>query len=244
MAEPLPHPQSAASPSAAEYDAFCETVMASERGRWFLAEYARRHRKADTEAVLAALHKIEDMVRAAPAAEPAARLRDELRSLAATVRDARNDLGAGGLSTVAKVMALLDLLGQRIEDSLTPRDDRTPLLPPADAMPAASLTDVARSHLTVVAETAKPVQIDAARMSPSAALLPSLDPADAGPNVVAIARAPATRPPAATPVTAALFPEVIAPRPKPMLAPAPQTPPAPLADIMALSEAERIALFT
>ncbi len=214
MAEPLPQAQnSPQSPSEADYDAFCTTVMASARGRWFLAEYARRHRKADTDAVLSALHKIEDMVRTAPAAEPVARLRDELRALAAMVREARLDLTATGqsLSNAAKVMALLGLLEQRIEESLAPRDDRTPLPPPTEGAGPVTAAEPARGRLTVVAETPEPFAAPARVMpllSPSAALLPSLDTADAGPNVVAIARtAVAARPQAATPVTGSLFPD-------------------------------------
>ena len=237
--QPVPQRPETPEPSEADYDAFCATVMGSARGRWFLAEYARRHRKADTDAVLSALHKIEDMVRAAPAAEPAARLRDELRALAAIVREARADLGGGrALSSAAKIMALLGLLEQRIEESLAPRDDRTPLLPPAEAA-ATSAAEPARTHLTVVAETAQPAP--SAPSSPSAALLPSLDPADAGPNVVAIVRTSTVRVPSSS--TAGLFPDP-APRPQPALVPAPKAPADPFADIMALSEVEKIALFS
>ena len=52
-------------PPAAErdYDAICATVMESARGRWFLAEFARRHRNAGTQSVLAAIERIETVIR-------------------------------------------------------------------------------------------------------------------------------------------------------------------------------------
>ena len=45
-----------------DYDAICEALMQTARGRWFLQEYARRNRTADTEVLLAAIQRIEDAV--------------------------------------------------------------------------------------------------------------------------------------------------------------------------------------
>jgi hypothetical protein len=208
--EPLRQDAVPVEPSEADYAEFCATVMASARGRWFLAEYACRHRKADTDAMLTALHRIEDMVRAAPSEPPLASLRDELRALVAMVRETRSDLGrAGGaesgtVSAASKAMALLDLLEQRIEYSLTPGDDRAPLPAPAikqqvepEIVPApiAELRpDATRARLSIVAVSElMPPRLDPAAF-PSAALLPPLDPADAGPNIVLMSRPPQIRP--------------------------------------------------
>jgi hypothetical protein len=265
--EPLRQTPVAAEPSEADYAEFCATVMASGRGRWFLAEYARRHRKADTDAVLAALHRIEDMVRAGPAADPLARLRDELRALAAMVRQARGGLDTpnAGLSSAAKMMALLDLLEQRIEYSLAPGDDRAPLPPPADGMadlePAAGTDarpDAARAHLSIIAATDTPQLPAEAVWFPSASLLPPLDPADAGPNLVVLARknhnlplhmpkaAPSRELPPLNTSPHRLFAvsgRAAAP-PSIAAAAASQTIAKRFADVMALSDAERIALFS
>ncbi|HEY1980401.1 MAG TPA: hypothetical protein VGH13_09955 [Xanthobacteraceae bacterium] len=43
----------------AEYDAVYAAVTATERGRWFLSEFANRHRAANTDLVVAALERIE-----------------------------------------------------------------------------------------------------------------------------------------------------------------------------------------
>jgi hypothetical protein len=48
-------------PGEADYEAICAAVMETDRGRWFLAEYARRNRNADTAAVLAAIERIAVM---------------------------------------------------------------------------------------------------------------------------------------------------------------------------------------
>ncbi|MBP0582860.1 hypothetical protein J8I29_26270 [Labrys sp. LIt4] len=50
-----------------DYGAIEAAVMETARGRWFLAEYARRNRNADTEAVLAAIRRLERLVHSAGA---------------------------------------------------------------------------------------------------------------------------------------------------------------------------------
>jgi hypothetical protein len=47
------------SPQRADFDEIEAAVMETARGRWFLAEYARRHRAADTAAVLEVLARLE-----------------------------------------------------------------------------------------------------------------------------------------------------------------------------------------
>jgi hypothetical protein len=48
-----------------DYNAIEAAVMETARGRWFLAEYARRNRHADTEAVLGAIRRLERLVHSA-----------------------------------------------------------------------------------------------------------------------------------------------------------------------------------
>ncbi|MGN8116040.1 hypothetical protein [Labrys sp. 22185] len=50
-----------------DYGAIEAAVMETARGRWFLAEYARRNRNADTEVVLAAIRRLERLVHSAGA---------------------------------------------------------------------------------------------------------------------------------------------------------------------------------
>ena len=51
-------------PAQGDYDAICAALMRTERGRWFLQEYAKRNRHADTEVLLVAIGRIEAVVRA------------------------------------------------------------------------------------------------------------------------------------------------------------------------------------
>ena len=46
-----------------EYDAIEQAVLETPRGRWFLQEYARRHKAADTEEVIGAIEKLYDLAR-------------------------------------------------------------------------------------------------------------------------------------------------------------------------------------
>jgi chemotaxis regulatin CheY-phosphate phosphatase CheZ len=58
-----PHPETQRRPGLAESYASLEALLrASPRGRWFLAEYARRNRTAETELLLEALGRIERAV--------------------------------------------------------------------------------------------------------------------------------------------------------------------------------------
>ena len=50
-------------PQEAEYDAVYAAVTATERGRWFLTQYASRNRNADTDSLVAAIARIETAVR-------------------------------------------------------------------------------------------------------------------------------------------------------------------------------------
>jgi chemotaxis protein CheZ len=49
--------------SAADYEAIEAAVMETARGRWFLLEYARRNRHSDTEMLLGALERLENVIR-------------------------------------------------------------------------------------------------------------------------------------------------------------------------------------
>ncbi len=57
--------------SETDYEAIEAAVMETARGRWFMAEFARRNRHADTQQILGAIHRIERVV-ATPAAQPMA----------------------------------------------------------------------------------------------------------------------------------------------------------------------------
>ena len=155
--EPLAKRVEPAPPSQADYDSFCDTVMATARGRSFLAEYASRHRNADTQTVLTALRRIEASIRDGAPARQFDRLRDELRALIATIREARTDLTAatGEFTKAETLMALLDMLESRIAGMIEPRrnEDASAVVP---IRPVEEKTEGARVHLTIVPPPQEP----------------------------------------------------------------------------------------
>jgi hypothetical protein len=180
-------------PNEDDFLTLCAALSESGRGRAFLAEYARRNRNADTEALLAAIERIEARLRADASAVQ--RLRDDLRLLLIAIRLARPEINAAApAAQAAKLAALLDLLERRI-DAMAGAE-AAELAPPAD--------EPLGAHLAVVPPPDEPE-------------LPIPSPASFEPRLVEkIAAEPTAQPP----------------------------PSDPLAAIMALSEDERLALFT
>jgi hypothetical protein len=64
----------AAQPAETDYEAIREAFMETARGRWFLGEYAKRNRHADTRRVLNAVARIERTLEAMQQPPPDARL--------------------------------------------------------------------------------------------------------------------------------------------------------------------------
>src|SRR4051812_3745689 len=87
----------AALPSEADYDAIREAFMETSRGRWFLSEYARRNRNADTRMVLDAVARIEENL-AAHNAAPEQRAAEILAAVTAAVGEARAAASDGAAS--------------------------------------------------------------------------------------------------------------------------------------------------
>ena len=79
----------AAQPSEADYDAIQEAFMETARGRWFLGEYAKRNRNADTRMVLDAVARIEDTLAAQKKPERDPLLDQALTALRAALTQAR-----------------------------------------------------------------------------------------------------------------------------------------------------------
>jgi len=272
-----------------DYQLFCAALSDSARGRAFLAEYARRNRYADTQMLLAALDRLEALVRSHTVVPDADRIRPAIDGCAAAVK-------------TAKLMALLELVQRRITAIVAPAQDAPPDKPSAPAVAEEPAAEVTHSHLALVPpadEPELPIPSPASAQPPPIALVeqdpaqtkhpektrPGLDPgwepvfgqdhAQTDNNVRTVAimpevtlvgsaphkaaviepavveqavAAPVVLPAAAATSAAA---QIALPVPEaiknnvPALKPQADPPPAdPLAAIMALSEDERIALFT
>jgi hypothetical protein len=77
-----------------DYDVICATLMESARGRWFLEEYARRNRNADTTAVLAAIERLEGVVRGEREQQPQQDFRALLLDMANAITATRAEVAA------------------------------------------------------------------------------------------------------------------------------------------------------
>jgi hypothetical protein len=85
-----------------DYEAIEAAVMETARGRWFLAEYARRNRHADTGVLLEAIARLEKRLGADFGSTGTLHLQRELTDMAETISQTKLDLAhsiveAGGL---------------------------------------------------------------------------------------------------------------------------------------------------
>ena len=78
----------AAEPNEQDYDAIREAFMETARGRWFLGEFAKRNRNADTSMVLDAVAKIEETLAAQRQPVVEDRLPEALVEIRRAVREA------------------------------------------------------------------------------------------------------------------------------------------------------------
>jgi hypothetical protein len=97
-------------PGEEDYEAIREAFMETARGRWFLDEYARRNRNADTRMVLDAVSRIEETVAAQRQAPPPP-AEDKRAELLAAIRNAVSE---------AEQIASAALDGLGLDESLVP----------------------------------------------------------------------------------------------------------------------------
>jgi hypothetical protein len=197
-----------------DYGILCATLEASARGRAFLSEHTRRNRTADTEVLLAAIDRLTAQIRSD--AEAAQHMRAELRTLVTAIRLARPDIDAGRPPGKVEMLSeLIDLVERRIDGLIG--EVRT------------GNTQPARPQLAVVLPSDEPelpipspdaqasAMVVVTPAKPVAAIMPEVNVRDSGP-------------PPADPLVRPELPSAERLR---VLAP-----------IMALSEDERLALFS
>jgi chemotaxis regulatin CheY-phosphate phosphatase CheZ len=86
---PIPAPL-----SEVDYEQIEGAVMETARGRWFLAEYARRNRNADTTMLLKALDRIEGAIRGEKSVEPVERIRYDLVEMAKAIARTKTEIAS------------------------------------------------------------------------------------------------------------------------------------------------------
>ena len=78
----------------ADYEAIEAAVVETNRGRWFLAEYARRNRHADTKMLLGAIDRLEAAMRGERTAESVDRIRFDLVEMAKAIARTKAEIAA------------------------------------------------------------------------------------------------------------------------------------------------------
>ena len=256
--------RSADAPMPADYDALCAALGATARGRGFLDEHARRARRKDTALALQALSRLEEQLRKRDSAgEGAARFHGELRVLHSAVVSARTNFTRfeGMLAKRETMMALFDMLELRITEMLAEAPAETePLAANENDLLAAAETQATLVAVHAALTTEEPLPSPAPRRD-----LPLVEPPTkvdppktrakleshllepAAPTIIAL-RGDEREKPTVQAVTAPAlsgpesFPDEIFAPPRPEPAPAQQQDIVAL--INALTQAEKIALFS
>ncbi|MGD9844907.1 MAG: hypothetical protein AB7O60_11505 [Variibacter sp.] len=78
-----------------DYESIAAAVQETPRGRWFLAEYARRNRQADTQMLLDAIGRLENAICGQGSLPAGTDIRAGLASLAARIANTRKEIAAG-----------------------------------------------------------------------------------------------------------------------------------------------------
>ena len=239
------------------YQAFCEAISSSTRGRALLAEYARHNRHADTEQLLAAIERLQPLVAAPAPPQTSEAINQDLRALLDEIVTEQREIDAHILAArAAKLAELMAQVERRISAMLeTPRLEVTLEIPrvevtpeteapaPSPALPTESANQPERSHLAVVP---LPEQPELPIPSPASTQPPSISLVRRGTIIAEVSLFEPPPPPQPAPemVTRPPEPQFVPPavETKPVANAA--SPVDPLASIKALSEEERLALFT
>jgi hypothetical protein len=87
----------------AEYEAMCTAFAETERGRWFLSEYAKRNRNADTTMVMEAIARIEAAVARQVPPDPGPAIAAALTQTMGELRERAGRIAAEGDETLQAV---------------------------------------------------------------------------------------------------------------------------------------------
>jgi chemotaxis protein CheZ len=90
----MPQPPALMPLSEADYELIEAAVMETGRGRWFLAEYARRNRHSDTMTLLGAIDRLEAALRGEPTAHSVDRIRFDLFEMAKAIARTKAEIAA------------------------------------------------------------------------------------------------------------------------------------------------------
>ncbi len=203
-------------PADTEYDSICAAVMETVRGRWFLAEYSRRNRHADTQIILGAIDRIETALRTKTPVSGAEQLRAELAEALLLIDAARGAIDEAQAASKASadvqlslttMRELADVMRQKGVDSLycTQLEARiaalsAALAPPQLPEPRTQLAELLEQlHGRVQGMLASLGGAETSEAAaPAAAATVTPEPAAPRPNLSVVTSTPAVEEPAAT----------------------------------------------
>ena len=175
--------KAAAPPNEAEYNAVYAAVTATERGRWFLKEFADRNRSADTDLIMAAIARIEAAI-AGGVAPHAAQVHD--------------------LALAAAVIEPVRAVGERDDDAAAVS---TQVAPAADSVPQLQVQsdeDYSEAVAAIAASLTVRLEESVKELVPEGAVAQSVSQDDATGEAARVLQAPsalaapATAPPQMT----------------------------------------------
>ncbi|GKQ53057.1 hypothetical protein [Bradyrhizobium sp. Ce-3] len=233
----------AALPSEEDYAAISAAFMETSRGRWFLGEYAKRNRNADTRMVLDAVARIEESLSAQRQAAADAIRDEQLAQALAALR---------GAIEAAQASAIAALDGVSFEQSLAPvrkgvRVIREISWRLREIGNDGRICDIIDSQASAIEAGAAEVSVDDAKVvldNAFAALarrLSEFDPDRAAAAEPAVAEAPVAEPAAAAPSPPPVAESAAAER-APSDATIAATPPAPPQEAVATPPSEEAAM--
>ncbi|MBT9290224.1 chemotaxis protein [Prosthecodimorpha staleyi] len=105
-----------------DYQAIEDAVMETARGRWFLAEYARRHRAADTDAIVSSIERLERVIKRDRQVPDIDRIKLDLADMAEAIQRTKAEIAQMQLETVeggrfAQASNELDAIVSQTEDA-------------------------------------------------------------------------------------------------------------------------------
>jgi hypothetical protein len=118
--EPLALPDLLARlPDEADYEAVCAAMVATERGRRFLAEFTARNRSADTNMLVSAITRVEAAIRGEPSAQSSVNLNEIAAAIERIDALLATSMASDMHSAVEKIQDLAFVLHERpVEQSL------------------------------------------------------------------------------------------------------------------------------
>lgn len=168
--------------SEADYEAIEAAVTETVRGRWFLNEFARRNRMAETRLLLDAMARVEATVSAAqtafPSVDPSIRLLiQRIKEIAGQLDGLARDMRDDGIED--RHWTAVDLQARAVAGLMRGATPPKPALPPVEARaegaPVARLPRADLPPALTTAPRADPLTRSESREDPRLAALSGLD---------------------------------------------------------------------